>query len=422
MFRKIFAFAVILGLIASSAAFVAAEPYKDIVVGEGETVIPAAWFDGGEGNYYKVDPEAGNKDIRPDEGVATHDYDKQGGFVGGRAESGLSCIGWIAAEEWVQYTIRCEVAGVYNLGMWGGAGPGGEVKFSRGGRTIGSVYVEDNGGGWQDYALYDAGNFHMPKGTHVIRVDFLDGGINFESFVLTLVEAREDAPPVVWVPKNFSVTSSKTLVTATDFDPGVYGKAPADGFKELRPDEDVNTQYCDNGQFEGNIGWIGAGDWVQYTVDFQRPGMYKFDAWIASDAPEPGNVAIYLDGKPVGESPDSNKDGWQTYSLFPVGEAVAIEEGSRIIKVEFPKGGLNLAAFEITRTGDIPVETEPPPAEDKGGGAEGADVGDGDAAPTAEELGDDEGGGNMVLIIIIGAAVVVVVVAIIVLVATKKKK
>lgn len=426
MFKRIAASLLSVFLIlALSALPVTAEPYKEIKVGEGETVIEAVWFDGGPENYGENNPEAGNHDIRPDEEVQSYDYNINNDYVGGRGGDNMSCIGWIESDEWVQYTIQCDIAGMYDLSVWGAAGPGGDFVFSCDRREIGAAFVEDNGGGWQDYALYPVGTFHMTVGTHVIRVDFPDGGVNFESFVINFVEAREDAPPIVWTPKNFTIGSSKTTVTATDFDPGAanYGKGgnPADGALDLRPEEGVNTQFNDE-EFGGNIGWIAAGDWVQYTVTFQRDGVYKFDAWLASDADPTGGVVMYCDGQAIGTSPNSAKDGWQTYALYPVGEA-AVTAGEHVIKVEF-NGGLNISAFEVSRIGDIPSE-EPAAA---AGGEEAAEkddgareaAGDGGNSATAGDEGDD-GGFDPLPFIIIGAVLVVIVVIIIILVAKKKK-
>ena len=427
MFKRFFAAALSLLCILTLFTFpVMAEPFKEIIIGGGETVIEAVWFDSGEGNYYEANPEAGNHDIRPDEEVQTYDYNINNDYVGGREGENMSCIGWIEAEEWVQYTVVCETAGMYDLGMWGGTGGnGGDAVFSCGRREIGSVFVENNGEGWQDYAFYPVGQFHMVKGTNVIKVEFPDGGLNFESFLITFVEAREDAPPIVWAPKNFNIGSGKTTITATDFDPGAanYGKGgnPADGELTLRPEEGVNTQYNDE-QFGGNIGWIAGGDWVQYTVTVQRDGVYKFDAWLASDADPTGGVKVSCDGEEIGTSPDSARDGWQVYALYPVGEA-PIAAGEHVIKVEFTNG-LNFSALEVARTGDIPAdEPEPPPAADNG---DAGDSGDGEAANDGAEGGaaqaDDKEDGefNALPFIIIGAVLVVVVIIIIVLVAKKK--
>ncbi|MCL1793544.1 MAG: carbohydrate-binding protein [Oscillospiraceae bacterium] len=426
MLKRIFASALALFFVVTLLSFpVMAEPFKEITIGEGETVIEAVWFDGGEGNYYESNPEAGNHDIRVDEEVQTYDYNINNDYVGGREGENMSCIGWIEAEEWVQYTVVCETAGMYDLGMWGGTGGnGGDAVFTCGRREIGSVFVENNGEGWQDYAFYPVGQFHMVKGTNVIRVDFPDGGLNFESFLVTFVEAREDPPPIVWVPKNHTIGSGKTRIIGTDFDPGAdsYGKSgdPASGDKDLRPEEDVNTQFNDT-EFGGCVGWIAAGDWVQYTVTVQRDGIYSFEAWLASDADPTGSVKVSCDGAEIGTSPNSAKDGWQVYASYPVGEA-EIVAGEHVIKVEFTNG-LNLAALDIARLGDIPSEEEPPPADDKAAEENNDDAAaDNDAAENATESKNDsdDGGFDALPFIIIGAVVVVVVVIIIILVANNK--
>ena len=424
----------IISMLSALSATVMAEPYKEFKIGEGETVIEAVYFDGGADNYYESDPEAGNHDIRPDEEVQTHDYDKQGGFVGGRAESGLACIGWINAEEWVQYTVQCEITGVYDLSMWGGAGPGGDVMFSCDGVEIGTTYVEDNGEGWQDYALYYVGPFHMTEGKHVIRVDFIDGGINFESIVVKLKEAGGTPPPPPWKPKNFTVGADKTIITAVDFDSGKYYESnPSDGNHDCRPKEDIQTEWGAS-EFGGNIGWTAGGEWVQYTVAVEQDGKYNFAAWLASAAGSAGNIEISVGDKVVGSTNSSDTDGWQAYSLYPAGE-ISIPAGKHVIKVEFIDGNTNLSAFEITRTGDMekPVE-EPPPAadnnaadnagnENNGDNGDNGDAGGGDNAATANAVDSgDEGGNNTLIFIIIGAVIVIALVVIIVIATRKKKK
>ena len=229
-----------------------------------------------------------------------------------------------------------------------------------------------------------------------------------------------------WKPKNFRIGEGTTQITAVDFDSGAdnYGKGgnPDDGNKDLRPDEDVNTQSNET-EFGGNVGWIGAGDWVQYTIRADE-GKYSFAVWVASDADPTGNVEVYVDDVLVGASDNSNKDGWQEYALYQVGE-IEVESGSHVIKAAFPSGGLNLAALEVTKVGDIekPTEeaTEPEVVADGETPADGeSPADDGTAAPEAKD--EDAGSSNLVLIIIIGAALVVVIVVAIIFVTRKKKE
>ena len=432
MFKRFLATTLSLVLIALLLSpVVMAEPYQEFKIGDGTTVIEAVWFDSGADNYYDTDPDGGNHDIRADEEVQTYDYTINGDYQGGRETDTPSCIGWINAEEWVQYTVQAEVAGNYQLDIWG-AGTGGEFVAYCNGVEMGSVYVEDEDGSWHNYTLLPVGLFNMTEGTNIIKTEFPDGGINVESLVITLVEAGGAPPPPVWKPKNFKVTDSKTVITAVDFDAGEanYGKAgaTADGSTDIRANEAVNTEIGES-EFGGNVGWIGAGDWVQYTVTVEQDGKYKFAAWMASDADAPGTVAIYVDDQSVGESPNSNKGGWQAYELYDVGE-IEMTSGRHIIKAEFPSGNMNFSALEVTRTGDMEVATEAPteeeaaPPADENSADDNAGDADGEATTTkaaAVDSEDENGNSNTVIFIIVGAVIVVALVVIIVF-ATKKKK
>jgi len=160
-----------------------ADPYKDIHVGAGETVIEGVWFDSGADNYYDTNPSEGNHDIRPDEGVQTYDYLINNDYVGGRETDTPSCVAWINAGEWVQYTIQVDVAGKYQLSAWLASDTmeAGFIAYYDG-TQIGEAICEPFDG-WHDYTLYTVGSVDMTAGTHVIKVEFPDGGLNFESMV-----------------------------------------------------------------------------------------------------------------------------------------------------------------------------------------------------------------------------------------------
>ena len=185
---------IIILIILILSANVMAVPYKELKIGEGATVIEAIWFDGGSDNYYESNPNDGNHDCRPEEKVQTYDYTINNDYADGRDTDTPSCIGWISGGEWVQYTIQAEAAGTYQVDIWGAAGPGGDLEAYCDGKLIGSVYIEDEGG-WHWYALYPVGTVHMTAGTHIIKTEFVDGGINVESIVFTLVAAGNDPPP-----------------------------------------------------------------------------------------------------------------------------------------------------------------------------------------------------------------------------------
>jgi hypothetical protein len=381
---------------------VSAEPYKEYtIVPDNRTTIVATDFDSG---VYGKAPADGSKDIRPDEDVNTE--------VGGSEYGGN--IGWIAKGDWVQYTVNVAQDGKYRVEAWlaSDTDPTGGVKLYYNDVEAGT---SENSAreGWQVYNLYFVADVEMTAGTAVLKTEYT-GGINIAALEITPL--GENGNPI-WIPAEHKIKSfGKNIIKAVDFDPGVYGKAPADGgSKDIRPDEEVNTEIGES-EFGSNIGWIAAGDWVQYTVDVQRDGKYTFEVWLASDADPTGAAKVYVDDQEAGTSPLSAKNGWQAYELYPAGE-INMTKGEHVIKVEFT-GGVNYSALEVNRTGDIEVpETEPPAEESPETVAEEVP-----AEGESETAADDGGSDNTMLIILLAAIAVVVVVVVIVVIVRKRKK
>lgn len=392
-------------LSASMTLNVSAEPYKEYtIVPDNKTIILATDFDSG---IYKKAPASGNKDIRPDEEVNTE--------FGGSEFGGN--IGWIAKGDWVQYTVNVAQDGKYRVEAWlaSDADPTGGVKLYYNDQEVGTSENAARNG-WQVYDLYFIADVEMTAGQCVLKTEYT-GGINISALEITPL--AENGYPI-WIPVEHKIRPfSKNIIKAIDFDPKVYNKTPVDGgAKDLRQDEEVNTEVGES-EFGGNIGWITAGDWVQYTVNVQKDGKYKFEAWLASDADPTGAVKLYCDDKEIGTSPDSAKNGWQAYELYPVG-GFDITEGEHVIKVEFT-GGVNFSALEVTRTGDItPPETTPPADDNTDAGGEEAPADSGSGAD--ESTGGDDGSSAMLIILSAGAAVLIVVVVVIVIIVKNKKK
>ena len=374
---------------------VSAEPYaQHLIVADNKTIIKATDFDSGD---YKKAPVEGNKDIRPDEEVNTE--------VGGSAFGGN--IGWIARGDWVQYTAFVDQDGTYRVEAWfaSDAAPTGGVKLYYNDKEVGT---SENSAkeGWQVYGLYFLADVKMTAGKCVLKTEFT-GGINFSALEITPLGANGNP---IWLPVDHVIKKTGTnIIKAVDFDSGKYNKAPAGGSKDMRPNEEVNTEVGES-EFGGNISGTAAGDWVQYTVNIQRDGKYKFDAWLASDGDPTGAVKVYCDDKEVGISPNAAKNGWQAFDLYTAGEN-DVTKGEHVIKVEFT-GGVNFSALEVTRTGDIEVSAET--AENN--------VGTGNETPAVGTDVVDDGNSMMLIILLIAGAAVVVVVAAAIIVKKKSKR
>jgi len=238
-------------------------------------------------------------------------------------------------------------------------------------------------------------------------------------FVTILIFSIAAIPALAAPYADIKIGYGKSIIYATDFDADDYEEKGATGATFVaRPEmEDIGGPQTE----ANNIGWINAGEWVQYTVNVEVDGKYKFVASLASDSDSPGNVELYYDGNLIGASENSAKEGWQVYDDYEVGE-IEMAAGTHVIKALFPKGNMNISEIIVTALFETPAtEPEPAPAanEEIPEAEEGADTGAAEPESTTEAPKNDEG--NMILWIAVAAGAVVVIIIIAVLV-TKKKK
>jgi hypothetical protein len=248
-------------------------------------------------------------------------------------------------------------------------------------------------------------------------------------FMTILILSVSSVPALAapYVDGGIKITDKPSTIEAVFFDTEDFLEKGKDAQWAVRDDmADVNgpqTEFGSSG-FEGNIGWTAGGEWVQYTINVENAGKYKFEAWLASDATPVGNIEVSYNGTVIGQTESEDKNGWQDYDLYLVGE-IEMAAGIGIIKVEFMNGNTNLAAIDVTRL-DAPATEAPateapaPAAVDTPNDATEAAPADDNAETTAAKANDSENN-NMLLWISIAAGAVLVIVVIVVLVTRKKK-
>jgi len=174
---------------------VLAEPYVTggIKVGEKEkSYIEAVLFDG-DGNYHETGATNANYSERPE-------MEDEGGPQTEGGSSGFGNIGWTSAGEWVQYTINVINPGRYKFEamLASGTSPAGNINVLYNDNLIGNAVSENLGGSepWQEYAMYDVGEIDLAESTGVIKVEFVNGAVNFAVLEVTaLFEIPTEPPP-----------------------------------------------------------------------------------------------------------------------------------------------------------------------------------------------------------------------------------
>ena len=131
---------------------------------------------------------------------------------------------------------------------------------------------------------------------------------------------------------------------------------------DTRTDEYVDTVLDSN---EGAmIGWTTAGEWLEYTVNVQNPGMYTIELRYVSGNPNGGGpMQFKLDGESVSDPisfPTTND--WGTWTTKTITE-IPLTGGEQILRVAINQGEFNLGRMTFTRTGDLGFD---PPVADAG--------------------------------------------------------
>ena len=125
----------------------------------------------------------------------------------------------------------------------------------------------------------------------------------------------------------------------------------------FRPEEYVDALEVAN---EGaTVGWIAAGEWLEFSIDVDQPGYYTFDFRHASDnANGGGPFHLELDGNPITDPIfTNNTGGWNTWQTKSYGQ-VAFSQGDHILRVVFGSGEFNLG--EMNFTYDAPLDYNQP--------------------------------------------------------------
>lgn len=125
------------------------------------------------------------------------------------------------------------------------------------------------------------------------------------------------------------------------------------------------TEYVDAATVnaEGQtIGWISAGEWLEFTVDVQQPGNYSLDVRYASgNSAGGGPMRIESDGKIVKPAFSlSNTNGWDKWQTKTIAD-VTLKSGVQVLRLFFEQGEFNLGKLTFTYTS--PLSYDQPIAE-----------------------------------------------------------
>ncbi|MEA4839805.1 MAG: glycosyl hydrolase [Bacteroidales bacterium] len=102
------------------------------------------------------------------------------------------------------------------------------------------------------------------------------------------------------------------------------------------------------------VGWLNAGEWMEYTVDVAQSGLYTLDFRYASgNSAGGGPFHLELDGQAISSDipvPSTSTTVWTVWATKTV-ESIPLTAGLHVLRVAFSYGEFNLGKMTFTRTG-----------------------------------------------------------------------
>ncbi len=144
-------------------------------------------------------------------------------------------------------------------------------------------------------------------------------------------------------------------VQAEDFDTGGAGVAYQDSDAanqggQYRPDEQVDLEATTDTGGGYNVGWISAGEWLEYTVNVAETGVYTVEFRVASEM-SGGALHLEKDGANLtGAISAPQTGGWQAWTTVSA-TGVSLSSGVQVLRVVFDGGPFNLNWIRFTRSG-----------------------------------------------------------------------
>jgi hypothetical protein len=298
-------------------------------------LIDAEKYDTGGANVAYFDTTAGNSGAQFGPAFRTDDVD-----IEATADAGGGFnVGWIAAGEWLKYTVNVQTSGAYTLNLRLAATTAGNtMHVEMDGANISGAVSVPNTGGWQNWTTVSVTTPSLSAGQHVLRVFFDTGGhnLNWISFVAAAAgEAPFGGTP--WpVPGK---------IEAENYDTGgqnvaYFDTTPGNTGGQYRNDDvDIQATTDTGGGF--NVGWIAAGEWLKYTVNVQSSGTRTLSLRLAATGT--GNTMhVEMDGTNIsGTVGIPNTGGWQNWTTVSV-TTPSLSAGQHVLRVVFDTGGCNL--------------------------------------------------------------------------------
>jgi len=299
------------------------------------------------------------------EGVAYHDT-SPGNYGGAYRQTdvdlepstdGGNDVGWIDAGEWLNYSVNVATSGSYAVTFRvASLGRGGRFHLEVNGSNVSGSIAIPNTGDWQSWQSV-TGTVQLTAGFQVLRVVMDAGGpsgavgnLNSMQFVLN----GGNASSAGLSPFGGSPVAIPGTVDAANFDNGGEGVAYHDltagnsggAFRST----DVDLEASSEGGYD--VGWIDAGEYLNYTVNVTAPGTYTAHLRVAAIAGASLHIGFNGPSNVWKVVSVPNTGGWQAWTTVDV--SVTLGQGLQQLTLLFDTPGMNIRSVTVDGSSSAP--------------------------------------------------------------------
>jgi hypothetical protein len=318
-------------------------PYTGTAISLPGTFQAEDFDNGGEGLAYHDDDSVNSGNVYRQTGVDL-EPSSEGGYD----------VGWTAAGEWLGYSVNVQAAGSYLLEARVAAPTGGgtfHVEFA-GVNVTGTLTVPTTGG-WQTWMTVSK-VVTLVAGAQQAKVVFDSGAASGIANLNWLRISSATATPYTGSPVALPGT-----IAVEKFDNGGEGLAYHDNSAGnnggIARSTDVDLETSSMGT--PDIGWIGDGEWVRYSVNVAAAGSYVITAKVASPNTT-GKMHVTVGSVATTPVLVPTTGGWQAWQ--EVSWTATLEAGTQPLTLVFDTGGFNIASVTVAQ----PVAPAADPAPD----------------------------------------------------------
>ena len=260
-------------------------------------------------------------------------------------------VGWLAQGEWLNYTVNVSSAGTYTLeARVAASGAGGTFHIEANGTNVTGPMTIPDTGGWQSWTTLSK-SVNLSGGAQVFRVVIDSAGTGGAVGNLNYVRVTSGgSTPPASTPYSGTPVALPGTIQAENFDNGGSGVAYSDnssanqGGQYRSTGVDIESTSDAGGGYD--VGWIAAGEWLNYTVDVATAGTYDIEFRVASSGAG-GTFHLEINGTDVtGSMAVPSTGGWQTWTTIKK-TGVSLAAGTKIWQLVFDTNGASGAVGNL---------------------------------------------------------------------------